>query len=114
MRQCVRFIDGQIQKVTAAHDAGKVINPTLFEGQIEGSIHMGLGYATSEELVLENGRPKSTRLRKCGILRAKEMPDIEATRQLIKEVEDLINDLNNVNDKLSDKKLKLKKNFGEN
>ena len=38
---------------------------------------MGLGYATSEELVLENGRPKSTRLRKCGILRAKEMPELE-------------------------------------
>jgi xanthine dehydrogenase molybdenum-binding subunit len=69
--------DGQIKKVIAAHDAGKVFNPTLFEGQIEGSIHMGLGYAISEELLLDGGRPKSTRLRKCGILRAKEMPGIE-------------------------------------
>jgi CO/xanthine dehydrogenase Mo-binding subunit len=69
--------DGQIAKVTAAHDAGKIFNPTLFEGQLEGSLHMGLGYATSEELILENGRPKSTRLRKCGILRAKEMPELE-------------------------------------
>ena len=69
--------DGQIKKVTAAHDAGKIFNPTLFEGQIEGSLHMGLGYAISEELVMENGRPKSTRLRKCGILRAKEMPELE-------------------------------------
>jgi xanthine dehydrogenase molybdenum-binding subunit len=69
--------DGQIEKVTAAHDAGKIFNPTLFEGQLEGSIHMGLGYAVSEELVLENGRPKSTMLRKCGILRAKEMPEME-------------------------------------
>jgi selenium-dependent xanthine dehydrogenase len=69
--------DGLIKKVTAAHDAGKIFNPTLFEGQLEGSIHMGLGYATTEELVLENGRPKSTRLRNCGILRAKEMPEIE-------------------------------------
>jgi len=69
--------DGQIQKITAAHDAGKIFNPTLFEGQIEGSIHMGLGYATSEELVMQDGRPKSTRLRKMGILRAKEMPKIE-------------------------------------
>ena len=68
---------GRIAKVTAAHDAGKIFNPTLFEGQLEGSIHMGLGYAVSEELVMENGRPKSTRLRKCGILRAKEMPEIE-------------------------------------
>ena len=69
--------DGQIAKVTAAHDAGKIFNPTLFEGQLEGSLHMGLGYATSEELVLEDGRPKSTRLRKCGILRAKDMPELE-------------------------------------
>ena len=69
--------DGRIQKITAAHDAGKIFNPILFEGQLEGSIHMGLGYAISEELVMENGRPKSTRLRDCGILRAKEMPEME-------------------------------------
>ncbi|MDP6792614.1 MAG: selenium-dependent xanthine dehydrogenase [Anaerolineales bacterium] len=68
---------GQISKVVAAHDAGKIFNPTLFEGQLEGSIHMGLGYAISEDLPMENGRPKSTMLRKCGILRAKEMPEIE-------------------------------------
>ena len=54
------------------YDAGKIINPTLFEGQIEGSIHMGLGYALTEDFVQEGGFPKSTRLRKCGILRAKE------------------------------------------
>jgi CO/xanthine dehydrogenase Mo-binding subunit len=68
---------GQIDRVIAAHDAGKIFNPTLFEGQIEGSIHMGLGYAISEDLMLEAGRPKSTMLRKCGILRAKEMPEME-------------------------------------
>jgi xanthine dehydrogenase molybdenum-binding subunit len=38
---------------------------------------MGLGYAISEELVMENGRPKSTRLRDAGILRAKEMPEMQ-------------------------------------
>lgn len=69
--------DGQIDKIIAAHDAGKIYNPTLFEGQLEGSIHMGLGYAISEDLQLEGGRPKSTMLRKCGILRAKEMPEME-------------------------------------
>jgi selenium-dependent xanthine dehydrogenase len=68
---------GAIKKVYAAHDAGKIINPGLFEGQIEGSIHMGIGYAISEDLELENCVPKSTRLRKCGILRAKEMPEME-------------------------------------
>ena len=69
--------EGEIEKVYAAHDAGKIINPSLFEGQIEGSIHMGLGYALTEDLELENGVPKSTRLRKMGILRAKETPEME-------------------------------------
>ncbi|MCW8848598.1 MAG: molybdopterin-dependent oxidoreductase, partial [Melioribacteraceae bacterium] len=68
---------GEIDKVVAAHDAGKIINPTLFEGQIEGSVHMGLGYAISEDVELENGVPKSTKLRKLGVLRAKETPTIE-------------------------------------
>ncbi len=69
--------DGFISKVVAAHDAGKIFNPTLFEGQIQGSIHMGLGYAISENLELVGGRPKSTQLRQMGILRAKETPPIE-------------------------------------
>jgi CO/xanthine dehydrogenase Mo-binding subunit len=69
--------DGFIDKIVAAHDAGKIMNPTLFEGQLEGSLHMGLGYAISENLELENGRPKSTRLRDMGILRAWEMPEME-------------------------------------
>lgn len=69
--------EGYIDKIIAAHDAGKIMNPTLFEGQLEGSIHMGLGYAISEDLPMENGRPKSTRLRDCGILRAWEMPEME-------------------------------------
>ncbi len=69
--------DGQLEKIVAAHDAGKIFNPTLFEGQLEGSIHMGLGYAISEDLPMAGGRPKSTMLRKCGILRAKDMPEME-------------------------------------
>ncbi len=69
--------DGYIEKIVAAHDAGKIMNPTLFEGQIEGSLHMGLGYAISEKLELAQGRPTSTRLRDMGILRAWEMPEIE-------------------------------------
>lgn len=69
--------DGSIERVIAAHDAGRVMNPTLFEGQIEGSVHMGLGYALSEDLPMEGGRLKSQRLRNCGILRAAETPRIE-------------------------------------
>ena len=68
---------GSIERIVAAHDAGRVMNPTLFEGQIEGAIHMGLGYALTEDLPMQDGRLKSTRLRKCGILRARDMPPVE-------------------------------------
>ncbi|MBW1680010.1 MAG: molybdopterin-dependent oxidoreductase [Deltaproteobacteria bacterium] len=46
----------EVEKIWTAHDCGTVINPTAVEGQLEGSIHMGLGYALSEELRMENGR----------------------------------------------------------
>lgn len=68
---------GKIDKVIAAHDVGKAINPTLCEGQIEGSVHMGLGYALSEELQLEGGFPVDATMRKIGVLRASETPEIE-------------------------------------
>lgn len=69
--------DGQFEKVVAAHDAGKIFNPLLFEGQIEGAVHMGLGYATTEDMPMKDGYPVSTNLRKMGVLRAKEMPPVE-------------------------------------
>ena len=68
---------GRVDKVIAAHDVGRAINPKLCEGQLEGSVHMGLGYALTEDLRQEGGRPVSTRLRDIGVLRAREMPDIE-------------------------------------
>jgi aldehyde oxidoreductase len=39
----------QVVKVTAAHDVGRAINPTLIEGQIEGGVAQGLGMALMEE-----------------------------------------------------------------
>jgi len=67
---------GEIDTIYAAHDAGKIINPVLFEGQIEGAVHMGIGYALSEELELENGQIKSTKLKDLGLLRMNETPKI--------------------------------------
>lgn len=76
--QCVILEENaQIKKVIASHDAGKVMNPTLFEGQIEGAVHMGLGYAISENCEWENGFPKTNKFAKLGVLRAKETPQIE-------------------------------------
>ncbi len=68
---------GNVSKVIAAHDAGKIMNPTLFEGQIEGSVHMGLGYALQEDLKMKKGVPLSFKYKDLGILRAKEMPPVK-------------------------------------
>ncbi len=70
---------GEIEKVVAVHDVGKAVNPTLVEGQVEGSVHMGLGYALTEEFPTdpETGFPTNTTLRSLGILRAKDVPEIE-------------------------------------
>jgi len=68
---------GKIERVVAAHDAGRVMNPTLFEGQIEGAIHMGLGYAVREEFIQKDCMPVTTKLGKCGILRSTEMPPVD-------------------------------------
>jgi selenium-dependent xanthine dehydrogenase len=65
---------GRVERVIAAHDVGRVVNPLLCRGQIEGSIHMGLGYALTEELPCENGMPVTSSLREIGVLRARDMP----------------------------------------
>jgi aldehyde oxidoreductase len=67
---------GAIDKIYAAHDAGRIMNPNLFEGQIEGAVHMGLGYALTEDFPMVEGRPESLQLAGCGVLRATEMPDV--------------------------------------
>ena len=69
---------GAIEKVVAIHDVGKAVNPRLCEGQIEGSVHMGLGYALTEDFPSdERGFPTATTLRHLGILRPKDVPPIE-------------------------------------
>lgn len=68
--------EGAVEKVVAAHDAGKVINPNMFEGQIEGAVMMGLGYAFTEELVLEKGYLQSTKLARLGVPKISDMVDI--------------------------------------
>ena len=69
--------DGVIAKVVAAHDVGKVINPTLLEGQIEGAVHMGLGHALSEEYVVCDAIPVTTTLKSLNIIPPAGMPPVE-------------------------------------
>ncbi|MGZ4792190.1 MAG: molybdopterin cofactor-binding domain-containing protein, partial [Ilumatobacteraceae bacterium] len=70
---------GEVERVVAIHDVGKAVNPMLCEGQIEGSVHMGLGYALTEDFPSDpaTGFPTNMTLRSLGILRAKDVPPIE-------------------------------------
>ena len=70
--------DGTIEHVVAAHDVGRAVNPMLCEGQVEGAVHMGLGYAMTEGFPCdEDGRPTNATLRSLDILRPKDMPPVE-------------------------------------
>ena len=69
---------GAVERVVAAHDVGRAVNPLQCVGQVEGAVHMGLGYALTEDFPCdENGRPLVTTLRGLGIIRAKDVPEIE-------------------------------------
>lgn len=74
---CILDDTGRIKKFIAAHDVGRAMNPTLLEGQLQGSIHMGLGYALTEEMVYEKGRLVTDDVKSCGVLRAHQMPEME-------------------------------------
>ncbi|MDR1873894.1 MAG: selenium-dependent xanthine dehydrogenase [Synergistaceae bacterium] len=68
--------DGRVKKITAAYDLGRVINPKAAEGQIEGGVVMGLGYALTEDYPLENSVPKA-KYGTLGLFRATETPPVE-------------------------------------
>ena len=69
---------GGVEQVVAAHDVGRAVNPMLCEGQVEGAVHMGLGYALSEGFPAdEEARPTNTTLRSLGIIRPKDMPPVD-------------------------------------
>lgn len=68
---------GKIEKVVAAHDVGRALNPTAIEGQIEGGVVMGLGYALKEDFKLINGVPKQ-KFGTLGLFRATDTPEIHS------------------------------------
>lgn len=67
---------GQVERIVAAHDIGQAINPLNVEGQIEGGVVMGMGYALTERFQVEEGYVKSN-FAKLGLLRATDIPEIE-------------------------------------
>jgi CO/xanthine dehydrogenase Mo-binding subunit len=74
---CILDAAGRIERFIAAHDVGRAVNPALCEGQLQGAVHMGLGYALTEDLPVVDGWPTTTKLRELGVLRARDMPAVE-------------------------------------
>jgi len=68
---------GALERVHVAQDVGRAVNPQQCEAQIEGAVHMGLGYALTEELPCKNGMPVTFKLRDIGVLRAQHMPEVD-------------------------------------
>ncbi len=67
---------GKVKKIVAAHDVGRAINPKALEGQIEGGVVMGLGFALKEDFPLENGVP-TAKYGTLGLLRSTDVPEID-------------------------------------
>jgi xanthine dehydrogenase molybdenum-binding subunit len=67
----------KLLKVTGAHDVGRVLNRLGIEGQIEGGIVMGQGYAFTEDLMIENGVMKNPNFRDYKLVTAPEIPEMD-------------------------------------
>jgi xanthine dehydrogenase molybdenum-binding subunit len=69
--------DGRLSRVVAAQDVGRAINRLALEGQVVGGVHMGLGYALTEDYPMTDGLPEAVALKELGILPAAAMPEVE-------------------------------------
>jgi xanthine dehydrogenase molybdenum-binding subunit len=66
-----------VERIVAAHDVGRALNPTLLRGQVEGGVHMGLGMALTEAFETAEGIPVTGTLTSLGIIPAAAMPPVE-------------------------------------
>jgi len=74
---CLLDEKGRIEKVVAAHDVGRAVNPLSVEGQIEGGVVMSIGYALTEEYALKDCVPLS-KYGTLGLFRAHQVPEVES------------------------------------
>ena len=68
--------EGKVERLVAAYDIGRVVNPKAAEGQIEGGLLMGMGYALTEDFPMEGGYPKA-KYGTLGLIRATDAPPME-------------------------------------
>jgi CO/xanthine dehydrogenase Mo-binding subunit len=69
----------RLLKITGAHDVGRVLNRLGIEGQIEGGVVMGQGYALTESLIVEDGVIRNPGFRDYKLVTAPEMPEMDIT-----------------------------------
>ncbi len=74
---CILGEDGKIQKIVAAHDVGRAVNPLSVEGQIEGGVVMSAGFALTEQYALKDCVPMS-KYGTLGLFRAHQAPEVES------------------------------------
>src|SRR3990167_2515422 len=67
----------KLLSITAAHDVGRVLNRLGIEGQIEGGVVMGQGYALTENLIVEGGAVKNPSFRDYKLVTAPEIPEMD-------------------------------------
>ena len=69
---------GLMEKMVAAHDVGKAVNPKSCEGQIEGGVVMSMGFALREQYPIDENCKPIEKYGQLGLFRAHEIPDIRA------------------------------------
>ena len=69
---------GKIEKLIAAHDVGKAVNPLSCEGQIEGGVVMSMGYALREQYPIDENCKPIDKYGSLRLFRSHEIPEIEA------------------------------------
>jgi CO/xanthine dehydrogenase Mo-binding subunit len=69
----------EVLSIAAAHDSGRVVNPLLAEGQVEGGISMGLGYGLMEEMVLQDGQVQNAQFTDYVLPTAMDMPEVKVS-----------------------------------
>ena len=74
---CILDDEGRPAEFYAAHDSGRVINPIAIQGQIEGGVLMGMGYALTEDFPLKDCVPQA-KYGELGLFRADAIPEIHA------------------------------------
>ena len=74
---CALNEDGTVKKMAAAHALGKAVNPLSVEGQIEGGVVMGMGFALTEKFPLEEGMPKA-KFGTLGLFKADKVPELQS------------------------------------